>query len=136
MASPRVGVNSAVGFILGLVGGALDFFSATSILIGSMPGGSVMVPPMGVPNIAWVDGLYLLGGAVLVTTFLSAGSFVRSTSLSRSLMVAYGVIMLVVGWAMSTGTFSIMMTPVYGYAMVVVGLLMIANGSLMSRTRM
>jgi hypothetical protein len=128
-------MNSTAGFILGLVGGALDFISGTSIFMGSMPGGSVMASPMGVPNIVWVDGLYILGGAVLVTTFLSVSSVMMSMKLSRALMVTYGVVMLIVGWAMSSGT-ALMMTPVFGYAMVVVGVLMIANGSLMKSARM
>lgn len=135
MKSARRGMNSTTGLILGLVGGALDFMSGTSIFIGSMPGGSVMASPMGLPNIVWVDGLYLLGGAVLVTTFLSVSYLAKSMRLSGGLMVIYGVVMLLVGWAMSTGT-SLMMTPIFGYAMVVVGVLMLANGSLMIRARM
>ena len=93
-----------------------------------------MASPLGVPNIVWVDGLYLLGGAVLVTAFLSASPSARSMSTSRALMMAYGVAMLAIGSAMSFGT--MMTTPVYGYAMLVVGVLMIANGSLMRMTRM
>lgn len=128
-------MNSNVGFILGLAGGALDFISGTSIFAGSMPGGSVMASPMGLPNIVWVDGLYILGGAVLVTAFLSMSTFAVSMTLSRALMVTYGVVMLIVGWAMSSGT-ALMMTPVFGYAMVVVGVLMVANGALMRGARM
>lgn len=128
-------MNATAGFILGLVGGLLDFISGTNIFIGSMPGGSIMASPMGVPNIVWVDGLYILGGAVLVTAFLSVSSYAASMMVSRALMVTYGIVMLIVGWAMAAGT-SLMTTPVYGYGMIVLGVLMVANGALMRRPMM
>jgi len=37
---------------------------------------------------------------------------------------------------MAGGFFSVMSTPLYGYAMIIVGVLMIVNGSSMSRTEM
>jgi len=82
-------------------------------------------------------GLFVLGAIVILTAAVSIMSVRRGRpKLLSGSMVAYGIVMLLVGGSMAGGLVAMMSTPLYGYAMIVVGILMIANGSIMSRARM
>ena len=82
-------------------------------------------------------GLFVLGAIVIITAVVSVMSVGRGRpKLLSGSMVAYGIVMLLVGGSMAGGLVAMMNTPLYGYAMVIVGILMIVNGSFMSRTQM
>jgi len=82
-------------------------------------------------------GLFVLGSIVIITAIASIISVGKGRpKLLSGLMVAYGIVMLLVGGSMAGGLVAMMSTSFYGYAMIIVGILMIANGSIMSRTRM
>lgn len=131
-------LSSTVGFIIGLAGGVLDFASGTGLLQNGMQQ-TIMENASTAPQNDVVGlGLYALGAVVIASAAASVISVGRKhLGLLSGLMVVYGVVMLLVGGLMAGGLLTMMIsTPFYGYAMVVVGALMIANGSIMSRTKM
>ena len=82
-------------------------------------------------------GLFWLGAIVITTAVASIMSVGRRRPrLLSGSMIAYGIVMLLVGGWMAGGLVAMMSTPFYGYAMIIVGILMIANGSIMSRAQM
>ncbi len=82
-------------------------------------------------------GLFSLGAIVITTALVSVMSLGRRhPKLLSGSMVAYGFVMLLVGGSMAGGLFSVMSTPFYGYAMIIVGILMLANSLSMSKTEM
>ena len=91
-----------------------------------------------VPTYAWVGILLVLGSAVIATSVLSVVSVgIRLGKVFSFLMITYGVIMIIIGAAMTTGY--IMATDVsmiYSYGMVIVGAAMVLNGVMMSRVPM
>jgi hypothetical protein len=130
-------LSSWFGFILGLVGGLLDFVSGTGLLQNGMQQ-TMMESATDAQNQGVGLGLYVLGAIVIASAVALVTSVGRGHSkLLSGLMVVNGVVMLLVGGWMA-GDLPRMMTsaPTYGYAMVVVGALMIANGSMMSRNKM
>ena len=125
---------SSSGFMLGIVGGLLDFGSATSAAIGQ--GGSVMVGGYGLSGSGWAAALALLGALVVGASVLSVTSTgFRHLKAFSVLMVALGLVMLVVGGAMSGGQMT-GLSLIYGYGMIIVGLLMAINGLMMLRNPM
>jgi hypothetical protein len=129
--------SSARGLVVGLVGGVLDFASGTALFLGGAQ--EVMMGNTGVTrqNELLALGLFLLGAVVITTAVVSVMSLgKRHPKLLSGLMVVYGIVMLLVGGSMAGGLFSVMSTPLYGYAMIIVGILMTVNGSSMSRTEM
>jgi hypothetical protein len=126
---------SANGFILGLIGGLLDFASASQLLLqqGSSTG---MMNETSTSVYPWVALLLLLGTAVVVTAVLSVLSVgFRHARLFSVLMMVYGVVMVVVGLIMSAGVLMVGdFSSVYSLGMLVVGAAMLVNGVLMSRS--
>jgi len=124
---------STSGFMIGVIGGILDFASATSLLLG----GSGQENPMAraiTPNPAWVLGLYILGTLVIISTVLSVMSMgFRFSRPFAILMIVYGIVMIGSGWLMITGKMQGTELLLYGYGMVILGGLMIVNGSSMAR---
>ena len=90
------------------------------------------------PSLAWGIGILVLGAAVLATPLLGATSFGRQRMrLFGSLMVSYGVLMLLVGVSMYAGMTPIMQgASLSGLAMLVVGVLMTLSGGLMVLPRL
>lgn len=120
-------MTSTPGFILSLVGGLLDFASGAMVLAEGMH------PEMGALAGAYTPllGILLLvlGAAVVVTGVASIMMIgMMRMRLFRALMMAYGIVMLPVGWAMLNGTMYF-----YGYGMLAVGALMVVNGLTMRR---
>ena len=129
---------SANGFILGLIGGLLDFASASILLLsprdamGTMDAGAAGAEGWGVVLLA-------LGAAVVVTSILSVQSIgIRRGKVFSLLMVLFGVVMVVVGLSMTTGYIPMAtgISVIYSYGMVLVGGAMVVNGLMMSRTTM
>ncbi len=128
---------STSGFIIGVVGGLLDFASATSLLINraTQESGMVSSTPSGP---AWIVGLYVWGAVVIISAVFSVMSLgFRFPRLFSALMMAYGAVMLASGWVMTTGnmlgTTELLL---YGYGMIVVGAWMFVNGAAMMRSPM
>jgi hypothetical protein len=124
---------STSGFMLGVVGGLLDFGSATTMAINQ--GGSMMTWYM-LSGYEWSALLVLLGITVVVVAVLSVTSTgVGHLKAFTASMVSLGVVMAILGTLMSgepaVGTWAI-----YGYGMVIVGVLMAINGAMMLRTPM
>lgn len=90
------------------------------------------------PNYAWIAGLYILGVVVIATTVFSVtSSGIRFARLLSLLMLAFGVIMIISGWFMTTGNMAAGgYATLYGYGMLLVGALMLVNGALMMRSPM
>jgi len=129
--------GSASGLILGLVGGVLDFASGAGLLVGGMQQTPMENSSVSPQNEALALGLFVLGATVIISAVISIMPVGRGhTKLLAGSMVAYGIVMLLVGGSMARGLVAMMSTPLYGYAMVIVGILMIVNGSIMSRTGM
>ena len=133
----RETLSSSNGFILGLIGGLLDFASASLLLLN--PGDSM--GSMGSSAASadfWAVVLVLLGVAVVATSVLSVQSVgIRFAKLFSILMILYGVGMLAVGVSMTTGyIYSAGISVIYSYGMVLVGGAMVVNGVIMSRTPM
>lgn len=81
--------------------------------------------------------LFALGAVVIITAVISVMSAGRRhRKLLSGSMIVYGIVMLLVGGSMAGGLVSMMSTPVYGYAMIISGILMVVNGSFMSRRQM
>jgi len=125
---------STGAFMLGLIGGLLDFASATSLLLnGTNQSGMVGT---GTSYVAVALGLYILGALVIVTTLFSVMLIgMRYPSLFSVLMMAYGVAMVVVGWIMWTDMVSTTIASLYSYGMIAVGALMLVDGVFMLRRR-
>lgn len=127
------------GTALGVVGALLDFSTGYYVLsqsYGVMDSMGTMVgyDPAGV---AWGVGLLLLGLVLTATVVASAfRSRLRMTTEGK-LMAVYGAAMIFIGASMYLG-FAPMMggSSLSGFAMLGVGILMIANGALMSRKMM
>ncbi|MDG6926456.1 MAG: hypothetical protein JRN09_07860 [Nitrososphaerota archaeon] len=124
---------STNGFILGLIGGLLDFASASQLLLQQASSAGMMNEA---PAYAWAGLLLVLGTAVVATALLSVISIgFRFARLFSILMMVYGVVMVVVGLVMSSG--AVMTTEfssVYSLGMVVVGAGMTVSGLMMSRS--
>jgi hypothetical protein len=125
---------SSSSFMLGIIGGLLDFASATTIVINQ--GGSGMMMSYLFSGYAWAAILLALGVLVVVVAALSVMStgmqHLRGFSL---LMVALGIVMAVIGSIMSTGSI-VGSSVIYSYGMVIVGILMAINGATMLRSPM
>jgi hypothetical protein len=126
---------STNGFILGLIGGVLDFASASLLLLGGSGG---MMNESQVPSYVWAAILIVLGTAVILTSILSVGTIgIRFARVFSVLMVTYGLIMVGIGAAMSTGYIvATGVSVIYSLGMLLVGAGMIANGVMMSRSPM
>ena len=117
-----------VGPLLGIAGSLLDFYSGYQLLgQGGMAG----------PSRAWGIGILLLGSALALTTI---AVYPRTKSRHMSdfgfLMVAYGAVMLFIGFMMYSGEVSMMQGGVAsGLGMILVGALMLANGGWMMRSQ-
>ncbi len=125
---------SSSGFMLGIIGGLLDFGSATTAAIGQ--GGGVTVWGYLLSGYGWavvLAGLGVLVVAVSVLSVTSAG--VRNLKAFSVLMVVLGLVMAIIGTIMSGGG---MMGAalIYGYGMIIVGVLMVINGAMMLRNPM
>jgi len=125
---------STSGFMLGVIGGLLDFASATAILLDQ--GGNGMMSGYLVSPDAWAAVLACLGALVVVAAVLS----VTSTGVTHLkgfsiLMVVLGVLMAVIGTLMSGGSIP-GSSAIYSYGMVIVGALMAINGAMMVRNPM
>ena len=123
-----------VGVVLGVLGAALDFYSAYRLAapeISTMGG----MPAYSSSGTAWGVGLAALGVLLLVTAAAGASSLGEGRmGLFGGLMVAFGSIMLLVGAAMGLGVSPSMQTAAFaGLGMLAVGVLMVANGSVMLR---
>jgi hypothetical protein len=127
-------VASTNGFILGLIGGLLDFASASLLLVGQS--GSSMMNPVSVYE--WAALLVLLGVAVIVTSILSVVTLgLRFVKVFSLLMIVYGILMMFIGGAMTAGFIMASdVSSIYSYGMVIVGAAMAVNGILMSRNPM
>jgi hypothetical protein len=124
---------SSSGFMLGIVGGLLDFGSATTTAIGQ---GGVVVGGYSMSGSGWAAVLAGLGVLVVAASVLSVTSTgVRHLRAFSVLMVVLGLVMAIVGSFMSGGA---MMgaSLVYGYGMIIVGILMVINGAMMLRNPM
>jgi hypothetical protein len=125
---------SSNGFMLGVIGGLLDFGSASTIALNQ--GGPMVASSYLMPGDAWAALLVVLGAvvvasAVLSVTMTGAGHF-RGFSL---LMVALGVVMAAIGALMSGGSVA-GSSLIFSYGMVIVGALMAINGVVMLRAPM
>jgi len=125
---------STSGFMLGVLGGLLDFASATGIVINQ--GGSGMMNGYILSPDEWAVGLVALGVLVVAVAVLSVTSTgVMHLKGFSVLMVLLGLLMAVIGTLMSGGSIAGSST-IYSYAMVIVGALMAINGAMMLRTPM
>jgi hypothetical protein len=118
-------------FMLGIIGGLLDFASATTIAINQ---GSGTMMSFLFSGYVWAAILVVLGVVVVAAAALSVMvigmRYLRGFSL---LMVALGVIMLTIGSIMSTGSI-VGSSVIYSYGMAIVGILMAINGITMLRS--
>lgn len=81
---------------------------------------------------SWTVGLYVLGGVVVLTGVLGITSIgMRWMETVGGLMLAYGAIMIVIGWLMYPIPMMVGAT-VSSIGMLAVGILMIASGTFMS----
>jgi hypothetical protein len=127
---------SVLGLGLGLAGAILDFVSGTLILKDSMTAAPMMPSTFNQAALAWALVLYSLAAILAITGILG----VTSAGMGRmrrigNLMLLYGVVMIGIGGLMYGGY-----APTMGglllssVGMLTVGILMIANGALMSRS--
>jgi hypothetical protein len=123
-----VSLRASVG--VGIVGGIVDLASGFTLLAGPNSG----APPMGMmPSPGVWGGLLLLamGVVVLVTTLLMLGDWgMRFPAIFRVLMVVYGIAMLIIGVAMVAQVFP--MTSGFllsGGMMVIVGAAMLVSAA-------
>lgn len=119
-----------------MIGGILDFASATSLLVSRTTQETTM--PGTAPSLVLIFGLYVLGTIVIISAVFSVMSLgFRFPRLFSTLMMAYGAVMIASGWAMITGnmlgTTDLLL---YGYGMVVLGVLMLISGASMMRGSM
>ena len=126
--------SSASGLIIGIVGGVLAFASGATLLVGGTQDTMMNSASVSIQNEALALWLFALGGIVIVTAVVSIISVGRGhRKLLSGAMIAYGIVMLLVGGSMAGGLVAMMSTPIYGYAMIISGILMVVNGSTMSR---
>ncbi len=112
--------RSLIALVLSLAGGALDFTSGSLFLMANSSLSS------------WTVGLYVLGGVVVLTGVLGITSIgMRWMETFGGLMLAYGAIMIVIGWLMYPIPMLVGAT-LSSIGMLAVGTLMIASGSFMS----
>ncbi len=124
-----------VSLVLSVIGAVLNLVSGTSILaMASVPiaGNMGMMPP-GSGITMWALLLYGLGGLLIVTGVLG----VTHVGMSRmrtfgGIMVVYGVVMLIIGGSMFMGITPVMQGAISSMGMLLVGLAMIVNGTLMA----
>ena len=125
---------SSSSFMVGLIGGLLDFASATTMAING--GGSAMVNGYVVSGYGWAAVLALIGVLVVATAILSVtATGVRHLKTFSVLMALLGLIMAIMGTVASSGLLT-GSSLIFGYGMVVVGLLMAINSVMMLRTPM
>lgn len=111
--------RSLVALLLSLAGGALDFTSGSLFLMAD-PGLS-----------SRIVGLYAFGGVVVLTGILGNTSIgTRRMETFGGLMLAYGAIMMVIGWLMYPIPMMAGAT-LSSIGMFAVGILMITSGTVM-----
>ena len=119
--------------IIGLVGGVVDLWAGSSILLNS----SMRMGQMAGSGQLLGYSLSVLGVIVLLTGLLMA--FPKFTSrLMGLLMIIYGSVMLVLGVGMIGGLFNVMMqwSALSGIVMIALGLAMLYSGWGMPRKGM
>ena len=139
---PSIGTN-LTGFVLAIVGALLDFASAYLILSGSVTMvqngmGMNSVQVMSDSAIIWGVGIFVFGVVLIITAYLSISNYGRIRMRTvGGLMLAYGVIMFLIGGSMFSGITPMMQGSVLSsIGMFIVGVLMIMNGILMQKTEM
>jgi hypothetical protein len=124
---------STSSFMLGIIGGLLDFASATTIVINQ---GGMMMNSFLFSGYVWAAILLALGVLVVVVAVFSVMStgmrYLRGFAL---LMVTLGLVMAIIGSVMSTESI-VGSSLIYSYGMVIVGILMAINGVTMLRSPM
>jgi hypothetical protein len=122
---------------LGLIGGLLDFASASLLLLGQGNSTGMMNESL-VPTYVWVAVLLVLGVVVIVTSIFSVVSIgIRFGRVFSLLMIVYGILMMIIGAAMTTGyIMAADVSTIYSYGMIIVGAAMVVNGIMMSRNPM
>ena len=123
---------SSSSFMLGILGGLLDFASATTIAINQ--GG--MVNSFLFSGYVWAAIILTLGVLVVIVAVFSVMSTgMRHLRGFALLMMTLGIVMVIIGGIMSTGSI-VGSSVIYSYGMVIVGILMAANGVSMLRSPM
>jgi hypothetical protein len=121
---------SSSSFMLGILGGLLDFASATTIAINQ---GGTMNSFL-FSGYVWAAILLALGVLVVVVAVFSVMSTgMRHLRGFALLMVTLGIVMGIIGGIMSTGSI-VGSSVIYSYGMVIVGIIMAANGVSMLRS--
>jgi hypothetical protein len=122
-----------VGLALALIGAALDFYSSYEIM--SYPTMTVGMAEGTLSATIWGVGLAALGVLLVATAAASFSSFgADRMALFGGIMVVYGVVMLLVGATMDASISPAMQTAsLTGLGMLVVGAVMVVNGSMMLR---
>src|SRR5213592_2615000 len=121
--------------VLGIIGGALDL-GVGLLLLTTVPMASAETG-MGV-SWAYIGSilLFLLGGAVLGSTFQMIGMRSAARRRSQGSLIVFGALMFVVGAAMLGRVFPVMQGSVpSGGAMIAVGVGMLYVGATMRRVR-
>jgi hypothetical protein len=128
---------STNGFIIGLIGGLLDFASASFLLLGQ-GGSSSITNGSSVSIYGWAAVLIALGVLVIATSVLSVGSAgTRFGRVFAILMTIYGGTMMLIGAAMTVGYIAATdVSMIYSSGMFLVGAAMLVNGIMMSRNAM
>ena len=125
---------STSGFTLGVLGGLLDFASATTMVINQ--GGNGMMNGYLASGYLWAAVLVALGVLVVVVAVLSVMSTgMRHLRAFALMMVGLGILMAIIGSLMSSGLVE-GSSLLFSYGMVIVGVLMAINGGMMLRTPM
>lgn len=132
-------LRSIVGLVLSLAGAALDFSTGYLILQNQLmtttDNMGMVVTQYNASSLFWGLGLLALGVLLIATGFLSLTAIrMKRMGLFGSLMAAYGMIMLLVGYLMYSGLTPIMQgSMISSLGMFLLGVLMIASGVLMSK---
>ena len=133
-----------LGFILGIAGAILDFYSSFFFL-SDATSRTVM---MGITSVhynstaeAWGISFAILGLLLLITAIASVSSFgMGRMSLFGAMMIVFGLVMISLGFLMYSGYTPMMSqqgaTTFSSFGMFVVGFLMLLNGSVMIVRRM
>lgn len=125
---------STSSFMLGILGGLVDFASATTMAINQ--GSKGMIAGYLLSVYGWAAVLVALGILAVATAVLSVTSTGVSHLKGFSVAMAFlGLVMAAVGSVMSSGLAQ-GTSLIYGYGMVIVGILMAINGVLMLRSPM
>lgn len=125
---------SSSSFMLGIIGGLLDFASSTTIVLNQ--GGTMMMNSLLFSGYVWAAILLALGVLVVVVAVFSVMSTgMRHLRGFALLMMALGIVMAIIGGIMSTGSI-VGSSVIYSYGMVIVGILMAVNGVTMLRSPM